>query len=287
MRQLRAGRARVLAIHVAAGRRQWRRRAQAGGGDGRSHARRRTAGPMRPTAAPASEPMQRSVGAQRLHLRRRCQWRRGAPSARTSVAPIRATPITSVGRRASARAGVAGIRGKGFRDDLMSSVRFHRILRRGREYGPRLSPETGSRQGPPDDPERGLHFICLNANISRQFEFVQNAWMMNGRFSGLTGESDPLIGNREAGPTGCPVTGPSRPDAGDLRRRIAGMPQFVSVRGGAYFFLPGLRALRYRGGWRCLVPSRSSYPAKSRRRPPLALAARARHPRRARCRRAR
>ncbi len=29
----------------------------------------------------------------------------------------------------------------GFRDDLMSSVRFHRILRRGREYGPELKPE--------------------------------------------------------------------------------------------------------------------------------------------------
>jgi len=28
-------------------------------------------------------------------------------------------------------------------------------------------------------------------------------------------------------------------------RRIAGLPRFVTVHGGAYFFLPGLRALRY------------------------------------------
>ena len=94
---------------------------------------------------------------------------------------------------------------KGFRDDLMSSVRFHRILRRGREYGPELLPEDALTPAPPNDPERGLHFICLNANISRQFEFLQNAWMMNTKFSGLTGESDPLLGNREAIP-GCPVT---------------------------------------------------------------------------------
>ncbi len=83
------------------------------------------------------------------------------------------------------------------RDDLMSSVRFHRILRRGREYGPGLSPEEALQPAPADEPERGLHFICLNANISRQFEFLQNAWLMSTKFAGLTGESDPLLGNRQ------------------------------------------------------------------------------------------
>jgi deferrochelatase/peroxidase EfeB len=74
----------------------------------------------------------------------------------------------------------------GFRDDLMSSVRFHRILRRGREYGCELKPEDALTPAPPTDPQRGLHFICLNANISRQFEFLQNAWMASTKFSGLT-----------------------------------------------------------------------------------------------------
>ena len=135
---------------------------------------------------------------------------------------------------------------EGFRDDLMSSVRFHRILRRGREYGPGLSPDGRAAPAPTDDPERGLHFICLNANISRQFEFLQNAWMMSTKFSGLTGESDPLIGNRERDP-GLPGhrRRSSMPHDGGLRRRVSGLPQFVTVRGGAYFFLPGLRALRY------------------------------------------
>jgi Dyp-type peroxidase family len=134
---------------------------------------------------------------------------------------------------------------KGFRDDLMSPVRFHRILRRGREYGPGLRPEDAASPAPPNEPARGLHFICLNANISRQFEFLQNAWLVNSKFSGLSGESDPLLGTRATLP-GCPVTADfNQPGDGRLRKRIAGLPQFVRVRGGAYFFLPSLRGLRY------------------------------------------
>ena len=134
---------------------------------------------------------------------------------------------------------------RGFRDDLTSSVRFHRILRRGREYGRELKPEDALAPTPADDPPRGLHFICLNANISRQFEFLQSAWMASTKFAGLTGESDPLLGTRHPIP-GCPVTGDfTIPVEGGFRRRITGLPQFVTVRGGAYFFLPSLRALRY------------------------------------------
>jgi deferrochelatase/peroxidase EfeB len=144
--------------------------------------------------------------------------------------------------------GILGFGPKGFRDDLMSSVRFHRILRRGREYGPGLSPSEALAPVPPDDPERGLRFICLNANISRQFEFLQNAWLINTKFSGLTGESDPLLGNRQPIP-GCPVTDNFTGQKDDgLRCRVSGVPQFVTVRGGAYFFLPSLRALRYFAG---------------------------------------
>ncbi len=130
-------------------------------------------------------------------------------------------------------------------EDLAASVRFHRILRRGREYGPELSPGEALQPAPSGDPERGLHFIALNANIERQFEFVQNAWMARTKFDGLTEESDPLLGNREP-VQGCPFTNTfSIPLAGKVRRRLMEMPQFITVRGGAYFFLPGMRALRY------------------------------------------
>jgi deferrochelatase/peroxidase EfeB len=130
-------------------------------------------------------------------------------------------------------------------EDLASSVRFHRVLRRGREYGPGLSPGDAVEPAPPADPERGLHFVALNANIERQFEFVQNAWMARTKFDGLTEESDPLLGNREP-VEGCPFTNTfSIPQQGKVRKRLMEMPQFVTVRGGAYFFLPGIRALKY------------------------------------------
>ncbi len=136
----------------------------------------------------------------------------------------------------------------GFRDDVMSSVRFHRILRRGREYGSELKPEDAKGPPPADEPPRGLHFICLNANICRQFEFIQNAWLNSTKFAAMTGERDPLVGNHEP-PAGCPVANHfNRPGKDGLRQRVTGLETFVTVRGGAYFFLPGLRALRYLAG---------------------------------------
>jgi deferrochelatase/peroxidase EfeB len=140
---------------------------------------------------------------------------------------------------------VFGFGQKNLRDDLLASVRFHRILRRGREFGTKLSPEQALGPDGPDARPSGLRFICLNANITRQFEMIQNAWIVNTKFDGLTEESDPLLGNREP-IAGCPFTdGFSIPRPDGLRRRIKGIPKFVTVRGGAYFFLPGIRALRY------------------------------------------
>jgi deferrochelatase/peroxidase EfeB len=131
-----------------------------------------------------------------------------------------------------------------YRDDVIASARFHRILRRGREYGPRLSPEQAL-TGPPDHTSRGLYFICIAANILRQFEFVQNSWVMNTKFDAMTEESDPLLGNRQA-IEGCPLTNTfSLSQQSTVRTRILNVPQFVTVRGGAYFFLPSLTALRY------------------------------------------
>jgi len=126
----------------------------------------------------------------------------------------------------------------------VASTRFHRLLRRGREYGPLLTHEQ--RQGPPaaDEPASGLHFICLNANIGRQFEFVQGSWLQSTTFDGLRDENDPLLGNHET-LEGCPANKFSLPTSGGMRQQIQNIPHFTTVRGGGYFFLPGIRALRY------------------------------------------
>jgi Dyp-type peroxidase family len=101
----------------------------------------------------------------------------------------------------------------------------HRLLRRSRSY------QAAE--------ERGIYFACLNANLARQYEFVQHTWINNPMFTGRYGETDPLVGIRSTG--GDTFTEQARP----VRRRHRGLPQFVKVRGGAYFFLPGLSALQY------------------------------------------
>lgn len=129
-------------------------------------------------------------------------------------------------------------------DDLIASTRFHRILRRGRAYGSQISPDDAVRPEASDD-ERGLHFICLGANISRQFEFVQNAWSMGPKFGGLRDETDPLLGNRQPLSNGQSTNHFSHADSLGPAHCTHGMPQFITVKGGGYFFMPGIRALRY------------------------------------------
>jgi deferrochelatase/peroxidase EfeB len=135
-------------------------------------------------------------------------------------------------------------------DDVIASARFHRVLRRGREYGTKISPTQALDPATPD-PQSGIHFLCLNANIARQFEFVQGAWIASATFAALSGEQDPLLGNRVPFPAP-PVADPghrtdgfSRPAAPPQCRQASPLPQFVHVRGGAYFFLPGLSALKW------------------------------------------
>jgi deferrochelatase/peroxidase EfeB len=130
--------------------------------------------------------------------------------------------------------------------DKVSSTRFHRLLRRGREYGSGVSIEQALSSAPVSAGDTtGLHFICLGANIARQFEFVQSAWLAGLRFDGLSGDSDPLTATHLPRDDGTPTDGFSMPLDSGPDRRVDGLPQFVTVRGGAYFFLPGLRALRY------------------------------------------
>lgn len=111
----------------------------------------------------------------------------------------------------------------------------HRLLRRGREYGPPVSDPYAP--APADDPDRGLYFISLGANITRQFEFIQRTWLNNPHFGGLYDDPDPLVGSR--GPSGTAFTIPADP----MRTRLQGIPRVVTPRGGAYFFLPSIPAL--------------------------------------------
>jgi deferrochelatase/peroxidase EfeB len=133
--------------------------------------------------------------------------------------------------------------------DLVASTRFHRLLRRGREYGSGVAPAQAL-AGAGAGEDRGLHFVCLGANIQRQFEFVQSAWLMSAKFDGMRDESDPLLGNRLPVAPGMPADRFSAAQPNGPSQCLTGLPQFVTVLGGAYFFLPGIRALRFLSGTR-------------------------------------
>jgi len=122
-------------------------------------------------------------------------------------------------------------------DRALELANLHRLVRRGRVYGVALESPLGGDDGR----ERGLVFICVNANLERQFEFVQHSWCNNPKFAGLYDEMDPLLATQPA--EGGNYTIQDAP----ARRRLTALPNFVTTRGGAYFFLPGLRALRHLG----------------------------------------
>ena len=114
-----------------------------------------------------------------------------------------------------------------------TAVRRRRLLRRGVEYGPHL-PDGVTED---DGVDRGIINIFIQADIERQFEFVQHEWMMGGEFIGLDpNEQDPINGIGGEG-SQMLVPGAKQPFLFDL-------PTFVKVKGGEYLFVPGLRALQ-------------------------------------------
>jgi deferrochelatase/peroxidase EfeB len=136
-------------------------------------------------------------------------------------------PVGSHVRRTNPRDGLAPTPADA--ETLLAAANNHRILRRGRAYGaPPVDPRTE------DGTERGLLFVCLNSDIARQFEFIQQTWMLNRNFATLYDETDPLVGPRGGFTIG------EQP-----LRRIVQVQTFVQMAGGEYFFLPSLPAIRY------------------------------------------
>lgn len=132
-------------------------------------------------------------------------------------------------RRANPRDALAPTDDETSRSALLQAANNHRILRRGRKFGPKVQDRDVA-----DDHDRGLLFMCLNTDIARQFEFVQQTWLLNPTFATLFGEVDPLLG--PAGPMTIRET--------KLRRTVNACT-YIQLAGGDYFFLPGMAALAY------------------------------------------
>jgi Dyp-type peroxidase family len=186
------------------------------------------------------------------------RWPNGAPLARApKVETAGLEQFDAFGYAASDREGHGCPLGSHVRrtnprdallDDETDSVRVanrHRLVRRGRPYGDPIStpldpavflPELDAIAARPGAP-RGLHFLCFNANIRRQFEFVQQTWVQNPKFPHQHDGPDPIVSQAGGGEFEIP----GQP----ARRRIAPLESFVTMRGGAYFFMPGIAGIRW------------------------------------------
>jgi Dyp-type peroxidase family len=152
-------------------------------------------------------------------------------------------PIGSHIRRANPR----DARGAGETpQESLAVVRRHRLVRRGRSWGPPMDREAAL-TGQSDGQRRGLLFISLQASIARGFEFVQQTWLSNLGFARLNREGDPLAGGEvdPRGQTGGDVHDYFTIPVAPIRIRLVDRPQMVSTTGGEYFFLPSLTALRH------------------------------------------
>ena len=151
---------------------------------------------------------------------------------RTDLNDFRYADVDSDGRRCPLG---AHIRRANPRDALDPDARLsfrHRMIRRGMPYGPPLPAEA-----PEDDgQDRGLVFACFVASISRQFESVQTQWLNTGNSFHLGSDKDFLLGD-QAGTGKMTVQG-------DPPFFLAPQSPFVTMRGGEYLFMPGIRALK-------------------------------------------
>jgi Dyp-type peroxidase family len=125
-----------------------------------------------------------------------------------------------------------------------ADTQTHRMIRRGIPFGESFdadasagSPAAGDVAFPDD---RGLVFLCYQASIEDQFEFVQTQWVNDEDAPNAGGGRDPIISQDVASRSFALPGG--RPD------HVALMQRFVTTTGGAYLFQPSIRALRQLGG---------------------------------------
>jgi Dyp-type peroxidase family len=118
----------------------------------------------------------------------------------------------------------------------LTDVNIHRLVRRGATYGPPYDPNALSEHD--DEVPHGAIFLFMSAKAMATIEFLQQEWINDGNFIGVGEEHDPIIGLQKDDAT---FTIPKEP----VRRRIRGIQTFNVLRGGEYFFMPSISALKW------------------------------------------
>lgn len=107
-----------------------------------------------------------------------------------------------------------------------------RLIRRGLPYGEYVEDDTS---------EHGVAIMMLCTSLVRQFEFVQQQWMQYGLDFNSGNDTCPIIGNRDQS---AKFVIPADPASTQMPYIAANLPLFVETRGGEYFFIPSVSALR-------------------------------------------
>lgn len=110
-----------------------------------------------------------------------------------------------------------------------------RILRRGLPYG-NSDPHQNT-----DQTEQGVAMIIMGASLFRQFEFVQQQWVQYGQDFNQGNNTCPMLGDHSVHKR---HTIPADPKCGKPPYIMSKLKTFVECRGGEYFFVPSMTALR-------------------------------------------
>jgi Dyp-type peroxidase family len=121
--------------------------------------------------------------------------------------------------------------------------RSHMIFRRGITFGERPVDEKGNPEG-----GVGLLFMCFQASIENQFEFMQKMWANNSNFVKPSVGIDPVIGQARPGELlvqqTWPTTWGGTKDAEAHPVEKQAFSGFVKMKGGEYFFAPSISLLK-------------------------------------------
>ncbi len=141
-------------------------------------------------------------------------------------------------RKSNPRGGAGGF-------ENPTDEKLHLFARRGITY----DDTQNGRKEPKDNPDFsemptknvGLLFMCLNVDIADQFEFMQANWVNNDNFPGGGPHGiDPVIGQANNSGNQKYATEYNRPTS---IQTANGFQNFVTMKGGEYFFSPSISFL--------------------------------------------
>ena len=127
----------------------------------------------------------------------------------------------------------------------LEEEKMHRIARRAINYGPL----------PSEEPEKdaGLLFMCFQASLTNQFNFMQKAWAKEQNFVKRDVGTDVVIGveKKDDGGEAIKETYNWPTQWGEQEKTEATFDHWVTMKGGEFFFAPSMSFLK------CLAPEPS------------------------------